>query len=53
MKLEEKIKKKYLYSDKLNFFKLTYYLAHYIKSLVRRKIIYSNWSVDLAVDFFF
>tara|TARA_B100001287_G_C22634970_1_gene507065 strand:- start:616 stop:1347 length:732 start_codon:yes stop_codon:yes gene_type:complete len=53
MKLEEKIKKKYLYSNKLNFFKLAYYFAHYIKSLFRRKIIYSNWSIDLAVDFFF
>jgi FkbM family methyltransferase len=53
MKLEEKIKKKYLYSNKLNFFKLIFYFAHYIKSIIHRKIIYSNWSIDLAVDFFF
>ena len=53
MKIEEKIKKKYLYSAKPNFFKLIYYLVHYIKSIIRRKIIYSNWSIDLAVNFFF
>jgi len=53
MRFEEKIKKKYLYSNRLNFFKLAFYFAHYIKSIIRRKIIYSNWSIDLAVDFFF
>jgi hypothetical protein len=47
-----KIKKKYLYSNKLNFFKLIFYFAHYIKSIIYRKIIFSNWSIDLAIDFF-
>ena len=53
MRIEEKLKKKYLYSNKFNFFKLIYFFSHIVKSYFRKKTIYSNWSIDLAVDFFF
>ncbi len=53
MRFEEKLKKKYLYSKDMNIFKLIYFYSHKIKSFFRKKKIYSNWSVDLALDFFF
>lgn len=53
MKFEEIIKKKYLYSKNFNFFKFFYFYSHIIKSYFKKRTIYSNWSIDLAVDFYF
>jgi len=53
MKFEEIIKKKYLYSKNFNFFKFFYFYSHVIKSYFKKRTIYSNWSIDLAVDFYF
>ena len=55
MKLEEKIKNKYLYKKKLNFIKIIYFFYQYIKSMkfLKKRIFYSNWGVDkMAEDFF-
>jgi FkbM family methyltransferase len=55
MKFEEKIKDKYLYSNGLNFFKFFYFLYMYIKSkkILKSKIFYSNWGIDMLADEFF
>lgn len=53
MKLEEKIKKKFLYSKNKNIFKFFYFCFQYIKSRIKLKKSYSNWGVDMMADFFF
>ena len=50
MKLEEKIKQKYLYSSNLNFFKICYFYIQYWKSLIKLKKPNSNWGVDLKIN---
>jgi len=50
MKFEEKIKQRYLYSNKLNFFKLIYFNFQYIKSKFKPRIINANWAIDLIVE---
>ena len=52
MKLEERIKNKFLLSKKFNIFKFFYYLAQKIKSHKVKKS-YSNNGVDLIVEKFF
>ena len=55
MKLEEKIKNKYLYKKKLIYIKIIYFFYQYIKSMkfLKKRIFYSNWGVDkIAEDFF-
>jgi len=50
MKLDEKIKNKFLLSKKFNLFKLFYYLSLKIKSLNKIKKSYSGNHVDLIVE---
>ena len=37
MKFEEKIKNKFLYTEKLNFIKIIYFFFQYIKSKIKLK----------------
>lgn len=55
MRLEEKIKDKYLYRKGYNLFKLFYFLYQYLKSrkILKQKIFYSNWGIDMMADEFF
>ena len=55
MKIEEKIKEKYLYKEGFNLFKLFYFLYQYLKSkkILKQKIFYSNWGIDMMADEFF
>jgi len=55
MKFEEKIKDKYLYSKGLNIFKIFYFLYIFLKSkkILKQKIFYSNWGIDMLADEFF
>lgn len=50
MKIEEKIKAKYLYKNKLNTFKVLYYFYQYLKSKLKPRIINANWGIDIVVD---
>ena len=50
MKLDEKIKNKFLLSKRFNLFKLFYYLSLKIKSLNKVKKSYSGNHVDLIVE---
>ncbi len=49
MKLEEKLKARYLYSKNLNLFKLIYFFFQYIKYRFISRKLSSNWGVDLIV----
>ena len=49
MKIEEKLKRKYLYSEKKNIPKLLYFFFQFIKSKFRPRLMYSNWGIDLLV----
>ena len=53
MKIEEKLKEKYLYSNKLNFFKIIYFFIQHLKSKFKYKKSYSFGSQDLIVEKFF
>tara|TARA_B100000780_G_scaffold212925_1_gene152543 strand:- start:1495 stop:2247 length:753 start_codon:yes stop_codon:yes gene_type:complete len=55
MKFEEKIKNKYLYSEGFNFFKLLYFVYQFLKSkkIQKKRILYSNWGLDMLSDDFF
>ena len=50
MKLEEKIKLKYLYSNGLNIIKFFYFTFQYLKSKFKPRIINANWGLDVIVD---
>ena len=52
MKFEEKIKNKYLYKKGYNFFKIIYFIYQFIKSkkILKKKIFYSNWGIDMMAD---
>ena len=50
MKIEEKIKLKYLYSNGLNILKLLYFLFQYLKSKIKPRVINANWGIDVIVD---
>ena len=50
MKIEEKIKSKFLYSNNLNLFKILYFTFQYLKSKFKPRIINSNWGIDLIVS---
>ena len=50
MKLEEKIKEKYLYSQGINFFKILYFTFQYLKSKFKPRIINANWGIDIIVN---
>ena len=50
MKLDEKIKNKFLLSKKFNFFKFFYFINQRIKSLKRVQKSYSSNAVDLIIE---
>jgi FkbM family methyltransferase len=55
MKFEEKIKDRFLYSKGFNLFKLLYFIYQFLKSrkIQKKRILYSNWGLDLISDDFF
>ena len=50
MKIEEKLKAKYLYSSKSNFFKSFYFIFQYLKFKLKPRIINANWGIDMIVN---
>ena len=50
MKIEERIKAKYLYKNGLNIFKILYYFQQFLKSKLKPRIINANWGIDRVVD---
>ena len=50
MKIEEKLKAKYLYSSKSNFFKSLYFIFQYLKFKLKPRIINANWGIDMIVS---
>ena len=50
MKIEEKIKLRYLYSNGLNIFKYLYFFFQYLKSKIKPRVINANWGIDVIVD---
>ncbi|MDC3025943.1 hypothetical protein OA248_01420 [Candidatus Pelagibacter sp.] len=53
MKIEEKLKNKYLYKKGFNIFKFFYFLSQKIKYSNHFKKSYSVAAQDLIVDYFF
>ena len=55
MKIEEKIKNKYLYKSSFNLFKLFYFFYQYLKTkkILKQRVFYSNWGLDMLADDFF
>ena len=55
MKIEERFKEKFLYQKGFNFFKVFYFIYQYLKSkkILKQKIFYSNWGLDMLADDFF
>ena len=55
MKLEEKIKEKFLYKKEKNLFKIIYFFYQYIKSMkfLKKRIFHSNWGIDIMAEDFF
>ena len=55
MKLDEKLKSKYLYKKNLNLFKIIYFFYQYIKSrkFLKKRIFHSNWGIDMMADDYF
>ena len=49
MKFEEKIKNKYLYSNKLSLLKIIYFFFQFLKSKLKPRLAYSHWGVDLII----
>tara|TARA_B100001057_G_scaffold86398_1_gene82313 strand:- start:1786 stop:2523 length:738 start_codon:yes stop_codon:yes gene_type:complete len=50
MKVEEKLKEKYLYNNKLNIFKLLYFLGQFFKNKFKPRKPNSHWGVDLILN---
>lgn len=49
MKIEEKLKKKFLYSEKKNILKLLYFFFQFLRFKLKPRILYSNWGIDLLI----
>ena len=49
MKIEEKLKKKFLYSEKKNLPKLIYFFFQFLKFIWKPRTLYSNWGIDLLI----
>tara|TARA_B100001057_G_C22589269_1_gene848310 strand:- start:16 stop:762 length:747 start_codon:yes stop_codon:yes gene_type:complete len=49
MKIEEQLKKKYLYSKRINLPKLLYFFFQFLKSKFISRKPYSNWGIDLLI----
>jgi len=54
MKIEERLKEKYLYKKGFNFFKIFYFIYQYFKTrkILKQKTFYSNWGLDILADDF-
>ena len=50
MKLEEKLKARYLYSSNLSLFKYLYFLFQFLKFKFKPRIINANWGIDVIVQ---
>jgi FkbM family methyltransferase len=50
MKLEEKLKDKYLYKNKFNIFKLIYFFVQFLKHKIKPRRTNSHWGVDLILN---
>ena len=50
MKLEEKIKERYLYSKNLNIFKIIYFFFQFLKNKFKPRRPNSHWGVDLILN---
>ena len=50
MKIEEKLKSRYLYTKKKNMLKLLYFFFQFLKLKFRPRLLYSNWGVDLIIS---
>ena len=55
MKIDARIKNKYLYTKNINFFKILYFYYQLLKTKVfqNKRKIYSNWGLDIMADHFF
>jgi len=55
MKIEERLKEKFLYQKGFNFFKFFYFIYQYLKTkkALKQKVFYSNWGLDMLADDFF
>ena len=55
MKIEEKLKDKFLYSKSFNLFKFIYFFYQFFKTKkeLKKRIFYSNWGLDVLADKFF
>ena len=53
MKIEEKIKAKYLYKDGLNIIKILYFFFQSLKSKLKPRIINANWGLDIVINAIF
>ena len=49
MKIEEKIKNKFLYSKKTNIFKFFYFYFQFLKAKFKPRLAYSHWGIDLII----
>ena len=49
MKIEENLKKKFLYSEKKNLPKLLYFFFQFLKFNLKPRTLYSNWGIDLLI----
>ena len=49
MKIEEKLKKRFLYSEKKNLLKLLYFFFQFLKFKWKPRTLYSNWGIDLLI----
>ena len=53
MKIEEKIKAKYLYKNDFNIFKILYFFFQFLKSKIKPRIINANWGLDIVINAIF
>ena len=52
MKIEEKLKSRFLYSKNLNLFKFLYFKFQFLKFKFKPRIISENWGLDVVVKDF-
>ena len=55
MKLDEKLKNKFLSKKNMNFFKFLYFFYQYLKSMkiLRKRLFHSNWGIDMMAEDYF
>ena len=55
MKIEERLREKFLYQEGFIFFKTFYFIYQYLKTkkTLKQKVFYSNWGLDMLADDFF